>query len=256
MSADFFCLFLFKVYLMTSVPTAQTVSKAAPNPVPDASGVARFIDHTLLKPSATQAQVDALCAQARTHGFYSVCVNGVYVAHAAAALAGSNVQVCAVVGFPLGASTPAAKAAEAKDAIAQGATEIDMVLHIGALIDGRAQHVGADIQAVVDASAPYPVKVILETGLLNDAQKVLACELAVEAGAAFVKTSTGFGHGGATAHDVALMRRTVNGACGVKASGGIRDLETAQAMLRIGANRLGCSSSVAIVQGEQAQGDY
>lgn len=241
---------------MTSAPTAKTVSKLPPEPLPDAAGVARFIDHTLLKPQATASQVDALCQQAREHGFYSVCVNGVYVARALAALEGSGVQVCAVVGFPLGASTPAAKAAEARDAVALGATEIDMVLHIGALIDGRLEEVEQDIRAVVQASDPYPVKVILETGLLEDAHKVAACQAAVRAGAAFVKTSTGFGHGGATAHDVALMRRAVGDACGVKASGGIRDLATAHEMLRAGANRLGCSSSVAIVQGQVAQGDY
>lgn len=218
--------------------------------------IAPFIDHTLLRADATAADVEKLCAEARAHGFATVCVNGSMVALAARLLAGSTVQPIAVVGFPLGAMTAEAKAFEAADAIRHGAREIDMVIHVGALKAGDRAAVLRDIQAVVKASAPHPVKVILETSLLTDAEKILACELAKEGGAAFVKTSTGVGGGGATEADVALMRRAVGEALSVKASGGIRTAEDALRMLRAGADRIGASASVAIVEGKIGEGAY
>ncbi|AOK54538.1 deoxyribose-phosphate aldolase [Burkholderia stagnalis] len=209
--------------------------------------LARTIDHTLLAADASDTQIDALCRQAAEHRFYSVCVNSANVPRAARALAGTDVKVCAVVGFPLGAGLTAAKAFEASAAIAAGAGEIDMVINLGALKSGRADDVKADIAAVQAACGEVPLKVILETGLLSDDEKVRVCEMCRELGVAFVKTSTGFGHGGATLADVALMRRTVGPAIGVKASGGVRDRATAVAMLDAGATRLGTSSGVAIV---------
>lgn len=222
--------------------------KALPLPT-DARGLAPFIDHTLLRADATAAQVEALCDEARRFGFATVCVNGSMVATAARALEGSPVLPIAVVGFPLGAMSTTAKAFEAADAVRSGAREIDMVLAIGALQAGDDAAVRDDIAAVVAASQPWPVKVILETCLLDEEQKIRACRLAREAGAAFVKTSTGFGGGGATEADVALLRRSVGDALSVKASGGIRTTEQAMAMLRAGADRIGASASVAIVGG-------
>lgn len=231
---------------------------AAPGTKVDDSHVAQLIDHTLLKADATEEQVRKLCEEARKYTFASVCVNPSNVALAARLLRGSPVKVCTVIGFPLGATTPTAKSIEARDAIANGATEVDMVINVGALKSGDDELVRRDIQAVVDAAKGQAlVKVILETALLSDEEKVKASLLAKMAGADFVKTSTGFGPGGATAEDVALMRQTVGPEMGVKASGGIRDLETAQAMVKAGATRIGASASVAIAKGESApKGSY
>ncbi|RMS95064.1 Deoxyribose-phosphate aldolase [Pseudomonas coronafaciens pv. oryzae] len=216
------------------------------------SALARFIDHTLLAPDASRQQVATLCAEAQQHGFYSVCVNSGQVAFAAQLLAGQAVKVCAVVGFPLGAGISESKAFEARQAIAAGAGEIDMVLNIGALRDGLTDTVRDDIAAVQEACGPVPLKVILETCLLDDAQKTLACHICRELGVAFVKTSTGFSRSGATVEDVALMRSVVGADIGVKASGGVRDYETALAMIEAGATRLGTSSGVSIVSGKSA----
>jgi deoxyribose-phosphate aldolase len=211
--------------------------------------LAALIDHTLLKPDAERREIEALCDEALEHGFAAVCVNPFWVKHAAARLAGASSRVATVAGFPLGASTTDAKAYEASRAVADGASEIDMVLNVGALRSGDVAVVRADIAAVVRAchAGRALVKVILETGLLSDAEKERACLLAREAGADFVKTSTGFGPGGATAADVALLRRTVGPDLGVKASGGIRDLATATAMIEAGATRLGTSSGLRIL---------
>jgi deoxyribose-phosphate aldolase len=212
-----------------------------------------LIDHTLLKPQATAADIRRLCQEARDHGFATVCVNPYWVPLAASELAGSSVLVAAVAGFPLGASTTAIKAAETEAAIAAGAREIDMVLNIGELCAGNLQAVGGDIAAVIAAAHAHSarVKVILETALLNDDQKTAACTLSKQAGADFVKTSTGFSTHGATVHDVALMRRVVGPDIGVKASGGIRTLEDLEAMRAAGANRIGTSSGVQIVETAQ-----
>ena len=218
--------------------------------------LARMIDHTLLRPDATAADVAAACAEARAHGFATVCVNPVWVAHAAGLLAGSGVGVCSVIGFPFGASRPDVKAAEAAAARADGAGDIDMVILLGALKGGDLDAARADVAAVRAVTRGATLKVIIETAMLDDHLKVLACEVAVAGGADFVKTSTGYGGGGATLHDVALMRRTVGPVVGVKASGGIRDRATAEAMVAAGATRLGCSASVAIVGGGAAEGSY
>lgn len=212
--------------------------------------LAKRIDHTILKPDATAAQVEKLCAEARTFGFASVCVNPCHVARAARLLAGSGVKVCTVIGFPLGATTTAAKAAETEIAYADGCEEFDMVINIGALRDGDLAFVRADIAAVVAAAKGRTVKVILETGLLTDAEKVTACHLAAEAGAHFVKTCTGFAAGSATVEDIALMRRESPAHMKVKASGGVRTKEAALALVAAGADRIGTSSGLAICQGE------
>ncbi|MCX6460781.1 MAG: deoxyribose-phosphate aldolase [Actinobacteria bacterium] len=212
-----------------------------------ATTLAGRIDHTLLDPTATQARVEQLCAEALQYNFAAVCVNSRWVLLVTDLLAESDVLVCTVVGFPLGAMSPQAKASEAAIAVAQGAQEIDMVIDIGSLIAGENDAVYADIAGVVIASEPMPVKVIIETCLLTDEQKVTACRLAMRAGAAYVKTSTGFSTGGATVEDVRLMRDTVGDELGVKASGGIRSLATAEAMLEAGADRLGTSSGMKIV---------
>ena len=211
-----------------------------------------YIDHTLLKADAAQEDIRRLCAEAREHRFWSVCVNSSQVELAAGILAGSDVKICSVVGFPLGAMSLNAKAFETDDACRLGASEIDMVLAVGALKEGRDEYVADDIAAVVSVASEYDaiVKVILETCYLTKDEIVRACELACQAGAAFVKTSTGFGTGGATAEDVALMKKTVAGRARVKASGGIRDTATARRMIEAGADRLGTSASVAIVLGE------
>jgi deoxyribose-phosphate aldolase len=206
-----------------------------------------MVDHTLLKPNATQEEVARLCEEARAHAFASVCVNPSYVPLAARLLKGSPVSVCTVVGFPLGSTTSTVKALEARDAIANGAGEIDMVIHVGALKSGNDAAVRDDIRAVREATRGKVLKVILETSLLTRDEKIRACRIAKEAGADFVKTSTGFGGGGASVEDVRLMRETVGPLMGVKASGGIRDRETARAMMAAGATRLGTSASVAIV---------
>lgn len=212
-------------------------------------GLGKYIDHTLLKPDATPEEIDKLCREAIQYRFAAVCVNEVNVDRAIANLRGSGIPVAAVVGFPLGAVTASIKAAETREAVSKGAGEIDMVINIGAMKARDYQHIYEEIKAVVDAAAGHPVKVILETAMLDMDQKIAGCALAKAAGAAFVKTSTGFGPGGATADDVALMRRIVGPEMGVKASGGIRDVKTAQIMVDAGASRLGASASVAIVSG-------
>lgn len=220
------------------------------HPTKKGSSAARYVDHTLLKPNATQEEIAKLCEEARAYCFASVCVNPSYVAYSASLLRGSGVKVCTVVGFPLGSTTPTVKAIEARDAIANGADEIDMVINVGALKSGNDALVFDDIHAVREATRGRVLKVILETSLLSKEEKVRACVMSKKAGADFVKTSTGFGGGGATVEDVTLMRQTVGPLMGVKASGGIRDTQTAEQMLAAGATRLGTSASVAIVTGE------
>jgi deoxyribose-phosphate aldolase len=212
--------------------------------------IAGMIDHTILKPDATRSDIQKLCREARQYGFASVCVNPYWVAAVRAELAGSPVKVCTVIGFPLGATTTEAKVAETTSALRAGAQEIDMVMNVGALRSGDHEAVKLDIEAIAGASheAGAIVKVILETALLDDNQKAVACTLAKLAGADFVKTSTGFGPGGATAGDVALMRQVVGPVMGVKASGGIRTIEDFQAMKAAGATRIGASASVRIVE--------
>lgn len=211
--------------------------------------LAKYIDHTNLKPGATRADVAALCAEAKEYGFASVCVNPCHAADAARLLAGTDVAVCCVIGFPLGASTTAVKAYEAIDAVHKGATEIDMVINIGWAREGRWGELRAEIAAVVAAiRGRAKLKVILETCLLTDEQKVEACRAAVRAGADFVKTSTGFSKAGATVEDVALMRQTVGPDVGVKAAGGIRTCADAIAMIEAGATRIGASAGVAILE--------
>jgi len=212
--------------------------------------VARLIDHTLLRSEATAVDIRKLCAEARQHHFFSVCINSYWVPLAASELAGSDVKVCTVVGFPLGANATAIKAAETEGAVRAGAKEIDMVLNIGELRGGNEEAVRQDIEAVVRAAhaGGAIVKVILETALLDDQQKITACALAKVAGADFVKTSTGFSAAGATVHDVALMRQAVGAGMGVKASGGIRTLEDLKSMVAAGATRIGASASVKIIE--------
>lgn len=216
----------------------------------------KYIDHTILKPETSKEQVAQILAEAKEYDFASVCVNPTWVAYAAQELKDSDVKVCTVIGFPLGANTPAVKAFETKDAIENGADEIDMVINIGALKDKNYELVLEDIKAVVEASGDKLVKVIIETCLLTDEEKEKACELSKEAGADFVKTSTGFSTGGATVADVALMRKTVGPDMGVKASGGARSYEDAIAFIEAGASRIGASSGVAIMKGEKSDGDY
>jgi deoxyribose-phosphate aldolase len=218
------------------------------------SSIAALIDHTLLKPEATAADIRKVCAEAREYGFAAVCVNPYWVRLVAGELAGSGVKVCAVVGFPLGANATEIKVAETAGVIRAGAQEIDMVLNVGELRSGNYDVVRDDILAVVEAAhaSGAIVKVILETGLLNSEQKVKACLLSKEALADFVKTSTGFGPGGATAEDVSLMRQTVGPAIGVKASGGVRTLEDLKKMVAAGASRVGASASVKIVEATAA----
>ena len=212
--------------------------------------VARYIDHTLLKPDATRDEILKVCEEGVRYGFASVCINPIWVREAACALRGSGVKVCTVIGFPLGANAPDTKAYEARRAIFDGASELDMVINVGALKSGDHDLVSRDIRGIVEVAHEigYICKVIIETALLSDDEKVSACLIAKEAGADFVKTSTGFSTGGATAADVALMRRVVGGQMGVKASGGVRDLKQAQEMIRAGATRIGASVGVKIVQ--------
>lgn len=220
------------------------------------SALAAMIDHTLLKPDATKAEVERLCREAVRLGFASVCVNPSRVNLAANVVHGSPVKVCAVIGFPLGASSPAVKAMEVVRAYADGAREFDMVLNVGALKDGDLKEVEADIRAVVKAAKGETVKVILETSLLTDEEIVQACHCAEIAGADFVKTSTGFSKGGATVEHVKLMRQTVGDRLGVKASGGIRDRETVEQLVKAGANRIGTSSGVTLLETGIAEGNY
>lgn len=210
---------------------------------------AAMIDHTLLKPEATKEQVRTICEEAVKYGFHSVCVNSSFVYYCASLLKNTDVKVCTVIGFPLGAMSTAGKAAEAKAAVADGAGELDMVIHVGMIKSGDWDYVRQDIASVVEAADGQAlVKVILETCLLTDEEKEKACRICLEAGADYVKTSTGFSSGGATVEDVALMRRTVGDKAGVKASGGIRTLADVKAMTRAGASRIGASAGIAIVK--------
>ena len=209
--------------------------------------IAKKIDHTVLKPEAVKDVVLRYCQEAREHGFASVCVNSVYVPLAKKSLAGSDVKVCSVVGFPLGAMSKRAKAFEARCAVEDGADEIDMVIHIGALKDGDFQAVEEDIRAVVEASAPALVKVIIETCLLTKEEIKKACRLSEQAGAAFVKTSTGFSTGGATLEDIQLMKASVSSKMQIKASGGIRSKEFAEELLEAGADRIGAGNGMLLL---------
>ena len=218
---------------------------------------AKLIDHTALKPDTKKEVIVTLCEEAKQHDFASVCVNPTWVETAAELLKGTDVKVCTVIGFPLGANTPETKAFETTDAIAKGATEVDMVINIGALKDKDDALVERDVRAVVEAAKGKAlVKVIIETCLLTEEEKIRACELSVKAGADFVKTSTGFSTGGATVEDIALMRKTVGPNIGVKASGGVRDEAGMDAMVEAGATRIGTSSGVALISGKTATTDY
>ena len=214
----------------------------------DRGKLVKMIDHTELRANSGAKKINRLCSEARRYGFFAVCVNPLYVPLCRQELAGSGVLVCSVIGFPLGASTSLGKAAEAREAAAAGAAEIDMVIQIGALCEGKYDQVQDDIRRVVEACQPALVKVILETCFLNDEEIVRGCELAVSAGAKFVKTSTGFGRFGARPEHVRLIRKTVGPDIGVKASGGIKSLNDAWSMIEAGASRLGISASVAIVK--------
>jgi deoxyribose-phosphate aldolase len=241
----------------TSAPTGAVPAAGSVADGLRPSELAAYIDHTLLKPEASPEQIDALCDEAVKHHFYSVCVNSSWVARCARRLGGTGVKVCAVVGFPLGAMGSRAKSFEAREAISHGADEIDMVMNVGAMKAKDLKTVREDMLAVRRACRPgILLKVILETCLLTDEEKVLACQLAKDAGADFVKTSTGFGKGGATAEDIELMRRTVGPKLGVKASGGVRSYEDALLMIRSGATRLGTSSGVLIVTGQKGAASY
>lgn len=222
-----------------------------------AQNVAGLIDHTLLKADATKDQVTVICTEAKEHHFASVCVNPTWVKYSSEQLQGSDVKVCTVIGFPLGANTPETKAFEVQNAIENGAHEVDMVINIGALKDKDDELVERDIRAVVAAAKGKALtKVIIETSLLTEEEKIRACELAVKAGADFVKTSTGFSTGGATPEDIALMRKTVGPDLGVKASGGVRNTEDANKVIEAGATRIGASAGVSIIKGLTADSDY
>lgn len=216
----------------------------------------QYIDHTLLKPESRQDQIDKLIREAKTYNFASVCINPTWVSYAAKALEGTDIKVCTVIGFPLGATTSAVKAFETKDAISHGADEVDMVINIGQVKSGHFAFVEEDIRAVVEASGDKLVKVIIETCLLTDKEKIKACQAAVAAGADFVKTSTGFSTAGARLDDVRLMRQTVGPDVGVKAAGGTRSLEDAQAFIEAGATRIGTSAGVTIMEGKQTNSGY
>lgn len=216
----------------------------------------QYIDHTLLKADSTQSQIDTILAEAKKYNFASVCLNPTWVSYAADALKDSDVKVCTVIGFPLGANTSAVKAFETKNAVENGADEVDMVINIGRAKDGDFAYVEEDIKAVVEASGDKLVKVIIEACLLTDDEKVKACLAAKAAGADFVKTSTGFSTGGATAEDVRLMRQTVGPDMGVKAAGGARSLADAQAFIEAGASRIGTSAGIAIIEGLLVETDY
>lgn len=234
----------------------QGVARLSPDKVRTSADIAPYIDHTLLKPDATRDEVVKLAEEARKYGFATVCVNSVHVGTAARILSGSKTVPIAVVGFPLGAGLPSAKAFEAREAIRCGAREIDMVINIGALKAKDYNLVLNDISKVVEASRPYPVKVILETSQLSNDEKIIGSALSKAAGAAFVKTSTGFAGGGATVEDIALMRRVVGDDVGVKASGGVKSSEDAMKMIAAGANRIGASASIAIVTGQKSNAKY
>lgn len=216
----------------------------------------KLIDHTLLRQDATTEEIDKLCAEAKEHDFMSVCVNPSYVKRSAENLANTDVLVCTVIGFPLGMNTPEVKVYETSQAIEDGANEIDMVMNVGALKDGRDDYVRHEISLVKRATGKKTLKVIIETCLLSDDEKVRACKLALEAGADFVKTSTGFSTGGATVEDVKLMRETVGDKLGVKASGGVRTLEDLENMVKAGATRIGTSGGVSLVSGSDNTTSY
>lgn len=226
--------------------------------MPTDASLATYIDHTLLKPDASREQILTLCREAVEYSFKSVCVNPLWVSTVRTVVKDTAVLTCSVIGFPLGATPTEVKVFEARGAVADGADEIDMVIDIAAARAGEKDALVQDIRAVAEAvhEQDAVLKVIIETALLSDDQKILACEAAVEAGADFVKTSTGFNGGGATVEDVALMRRTVGPDIGVKASGGVRSLADARAMIEAGATRIGASSGVAIVSGEQGTAEY
>lgn len=218
--------------------------------------LASYIDHTVLTADTPVSKVEQICSEAKEYGFASVCVNSCHVKRCSELLAGTSVNVCTVVGFPLGAMSTKAKAYEARCAVEDGATEVDMVINIGLLKSRDYKAVEEDIREVKKACGDKVLKVIIEACLLTEEEKVMACELSEKAGADFVKTSTGFSKGGATVEDVALMRRTVSSKVKVKAAGGIRDYATAKAMIDAGADRLGCSAGVAIVKGEVGDAAY
>ncbi|MCD8822260.1 deoxyribose-phosphate aldolase [Staphylococcus gallinarum] len=217
---------------------------------------AKYIDHTLLKPEATKDQIDKLILEAKEYNFKSICINPTHVQYAAEQLTDSDVLVCTVIGFPLGATTTETKIFETEDVIKKGASEVDMVINIGALKDGNYDLVQKDIEGVVGAANGKTVKVIIETCLLTDEEKVKASELSKAAGADFVKTSTGFAGGGATPEDVKLMKDTVGDALEVKASGGVRNLEDFNKMIEAGATRIGASAGIQIIQGLESDSDY
>jgi len=233
--------------------SAKEVAKPAISP----AELARYIDHTLLKPGSVKSQFEQVCNEAIKYNFYSVCVNSGWVEFVAKRLRGSGVKVCSVIGFPLGEMETRSKAFEARNAIENGANELDMVINIGALKSRNLKLVEEDIRAIKRACRSNTIlKVIIETSLLTEEEKVLACEIAKKADADFVKTSTGFSTAGATVADIALMRRVVGPKMGVKASGGITDYNKAVALIQAGATRLGCGSSVAVITGASAQGPY
>ena len=219
--------------------------------------LAKYIDHTQLKPDTTKEKIKQIVDEAREYKFASVCVNPHWVSYCFDQLKDTSVKVCTVIGFPLGATSTESKVFETKQAIQDGATEVDMVINVGELKSGNDQFVKDDIQAVVNAAREGALtKVIIETSLLTNDEKVRACQLAKEAGADFVKTSTGFSGGGATLDDVKLMRETVGPDMGVKASGGVRDLETTNAMIEAGATRIGASAGIDIINGNKGSSDY
>ncbi|ATN02227.1 deoxyribose-phosphate aldolase [Staphylococcus capitis] len=218
--------------------------------------VAKYIDHTLLKPDSTREQIDKILEEAKKYQFKSVCINPTHVSYASQQLLDTDVLVCTVIGFPLGATTTDVKVFETENAIKNGASEIDMVINIGALKDQRYDEVQKDIEGVIAAANGKTVKVIIETVLLTDEEKVKACELAEKAGATFVKTSTGFAGGGATPEDVKLMKDTVGNRLEVKASGGVRSLEDFEKMIEAGATRIGASAGVQIIEGLDSNSDY
>ncbi|MEG0296371.1 MAG: deoxyribose-phosphate aldolase [Clostridium sp.] len=223
----------------------------------DKKQLAQMIDHTVLKADAKAKDIIKICVEAKENEFKSVCINPAWVSLAAKELAGTNVEICTVIGFPLGATTTEVKAFETKDIIEKGATEVDMVINVGKLKDGDLEYVKKDIKAVVDAAKGKALtKVIIETCLLTDEEKVTACRLSKEAGADFVKTSTGFSTGGATPADIKLMREAVGPEMGVKASGGVRSLEDAMAVINNGATRIGASAGIAICNGEVSNSNY
>ena len=236
----------------------STKSEIASVKIPQSpSEIAKYIDHTLLKPEATEEQIKKLCEEAVQYNFYAVCVNSSWVPYCAKKLRGTNVKIAAVVGFPLGAMESRSKGFETRNAVEEGAHEIDMVMNVGAMKSGNTRLVEDDIRWVLRSCRQTTVtKVIIEAALLTDEEKVIACQIAKKAGADFVKTSTGFAKGGATVHDVALMRRTVGPKMGVKAAGGIRNFDDAIAMIRAGATRIGTSSGAAIVTGAKSGEEY